>query len=267
MLFAWGMLVGVIFLFLVPRDATGRLQYTYARVFRWPLAAGSGLTRVARTTVQERTISPKKYEELFQAYQQLRNGFANLQAQLQEANQQIELLTKLRAKHGLEHMQPIPAKIITLGKDELTIDQGQASGVAVGQCVMSLTDSRLDDQCVIGVISGVYDSGAKVRLITDLKCAVPVSIGKLNVRKFMEGRGDGTVRIPLLSHSDYKVKVGDAVYAKGKQGFLDVPMIVAEVTQCRIDPDNPTMWDITARPVCDFAELSDVVVMKPASVP
>jgi cell shape-determining protein MreC len=266
MLFAWGMLVGLIFLFLVPRDATGRLQHTYARVFRWPLAAGSGLTRVARTTAQERTVSPREHEELLRAYQQLRNGSANLQAQLREAQNQIERLTHLRATRGLEHMQSIPARVITQVQDELTIDQGQKSGVAVGQCVMSLTDTRLDNQCVIGIVAAVYAKGAKVKLITDPKCRIPVSIGKLNVRKVMEGRGNGTARIPLVS-CDYTVQTGDVVYADRKQGFLDVPIIAGEVTQCERDPDHPLLWDITVQPVCDLTTLSDVAVMKPASVP
>jgi cell shape-determining protein MreC len=266
MLFAGGMLMGLIFLFLVPRDAAGRLQHTYARVFRWPLAAGSGLTRVARTTAQERTISPREYEELVKVNRQLSNDCANLQAQLQEVNQQIERLTKLRARPGLERMQPIPAKVVTLGPDELTIDQGRESGVAVGQCAMSLTDTRLDDQCVIGIVVGVYAKGAKVRLITHPKCGISVSIGKLSARQVMEGRGNGTARIPLVDRK-YAIQTGDVVYAQKQRGFLDVPIIAGEVAQCRIDPDSPLMWDITVRPVCDFTTLSDVVVMKPASVP
>ncbi len=83
----------------------------------------------------------------------------------------------------------------------------------------------------------------------------------------MEGRGDGTARIRLLPYNDYEVKVGDVVYAEGKPGFLGVPMIAAEITQCGQDRDEPLMWDIIVRPVCDFAELRDVVVMKAASVP
>jgi cell shape-determining protein MreC len=266
MLFAWGMLVGLIFLFLVPRDATGRLQHTYARVFRWPLAAGSGLTRVARTSAQERTVSPREYEKLLQTCQQLRNRSANLETQLREAQNQIKRLTHLRATPGLEHMQPIPARVVTQGQDELTIDQGQKSGVAVGQCVMSLTDPRLDDQCVIGIIAGVYAKGAKVRLITDPKCGISVSIGKLNVPKVMEGRGNGAARIPLVD-CKYAIQTGDVVYAERQRGFLDVPVIAGEVAQCRRDPDNPTVWEITVQPVCDLTTLSDVVVMKPASVP
>ena len=268
MLFGWGMLVGVIFLFFVPRDATGRLQYTYARVFRWPLAAGSGLMRSREPPPRNNGRSTPEIRRAVPGVSSARNSFANLQKEHQETTKQIELLTKLRAKPGLEHMQPIPAKIITLDKDELTIDQGKASGVAVGQCVMSLTDSRLDDQCVIGVVAGVYASGAKVKLITHPKCAIPVSIGTLNVHNVMEGRGDGTARIRLLPYNkEYKVKVGDAVYAEAKPGFLGVPIIAAEITQCGQDRDEPLVWDILIRPVCDFAELRDVVVMKPAPVP
>jgi cell shape-determining protein MreC len=265
MLFAWGMLAGLIFLFLIPRDAAGRLQITYARVFRWPLAIGSGVVRV-QTTSQVRNVSPQEHEELLKAYRQLRNGSANLQTQLEAALEQIERLTKLRAKPGLEHMQPIPAKVITQIQDELTISQGKESGVAVGQYVMSLTSTRLNDQCVIGVISAVYTQGARVKLITDPTSRMPVSIAGLNVRTLMEGRGDGTARIPLVP-SSYAIRRGNVVYADKKQGLLDVPWIVAEVEQCKKDPDNPLVWNITARPVCDFAALSDVVVMKPASVP
>lgn len=265
MLFVWGLLVGLIFLFLVPRDATGWLQHTYTRVFRWPLAMGSGLTRVARTTAQERTVSSREYDKLFQANQQFRNACANLQKQLQEAHSQIEMLTKLHARPGLEHMQPVPAKVVTQMKDELTIDRGQDSGVAVGQCVMSLTDTRLDDQCVIGIVSGVYSDGARIKLITDPKCGIRVSIGTLNVRNVMEGRGNGAARIPLVLYST-AIRTGDVVYAQRQPGFLDVPIIVGEVARCERDPDNPRVWDITVRPVCDLTTLSDVVVMKPASV-
>ncbi|MBM4025531.1 MAG: hypothetical protein FJ280_09000, partial [Planctomycetes bacterium] len=157
MLFTGGMLVGLIFLFLVPRDASGRLQLAYARVFRWPLTLGGGVVRVSHTTSQARTVSPKEHAEALQAVQQLRNQSANLQAQLQEATRQIELLTRLKARPGLERMQPIPAKVIGMPmQDELTIGQGLESGVAVGQYVLSLTEARIDEQSVIGVVSAVY---------------------------------------------------------------------------------------------------------------
>ena len=55
----------------------------------------------------------------------------------------------------------------------------------------------------------------------------------------MEGRGDGAARIPLVP-CDHAIQAGDVVYAQEKPGLLDVPVIVAEVAQCKRDPDNPT---------------------------
>ncbi len=260
------MLLGVIFLFLVPRDAASRLQLTYARVFHWPLTLGGGIVRISTITTEGQYVSPKDYKDLSKAYQGARNESANLQEQLRQANKQLELLTKLQATPGLSHLQTIPAKITMLVQDELTISRGRDSGVAVGQYVLSLTEARLDNQCVIGVVSAVDARGAKVKLFTDPTSHLPVSINGLDVPKFMDGRGDGTARIGLVP-SNHAIRAGNAVYAQAKRGALDAPMIAAEVAQCRKDPDNPHVWDITVRPVCDFATLTDVVVLRPVSVP
>ena len=264
MLFACGLLVGLIFLFLVPRETAGRLQLAYAHVFRWPLTMGRGVVR-AQTTTQTPSISPQEYENLLQACQQLRKKSANVEAQLQQANRQIELLTKLKARPGLEHMQPIPAKVYAQVGDEMTISQGQESGVAVGHYVLSLTEDRLDEQCVIGVISAVSAKGAKVKLITDRGSHIPVNLAGLSAGKYLDGGGDGVAKITKVP-CEHAIHAGDVVYAQVKRGVLDVPVIVAEVAQCKKDADYPNMWDITARPVCDFTTLSDVVVLRPASV-
>jgi cell shape-determining protein MreC len=265
MLFAAGLLVGLIFLFVLPREAAGRLQLAYAHAFRWPLSMGRGIVRT-QATAPARSISPQECEILLKACQRLRNEVANLRTQLQERNRQIELLTKLKAKSGLEHMQLVPAKVDAQVQDEMTISQGQDSGVAVGQYVLSLTEARLDAQCVIGVVSAVSAKGARVKLITDRDSDIPVNIAGLNVGKFLKGQGEGVAKIPLVLRS-HAIRAGAVVYAQAKRGVLDVPMIVAEVAQCRPDVDEPQVWDITVRPVCNLAALRDVVVLRPASAP
>jgi cell shape-determining protein MreC len=258
--FACGLLIGLTFLFGVPRESAARLQLAYAHVFRWPLAMG----RVVRTqaTTPTRNISPQEYENLLKICQQLQKKSANVEAQLQEANRQLQLLTKLKARPGLEHMQPIPAKVYDPQvQDEMTISQGRDSGVAVGQYVLSLTEARLDEQCVIGVVSAVSAKVAKVKLFTTSDCSIPVNIAGLNVPLVMKGRGDGTAKIPYVRR-EHTIQVGAAVYAQAKRGLLDVRVIVAEIAQCKPDVDNPQVWDITARPVCKLADLSDVVVLK-----
>jgi cell shape-determining protein MreC len=243
------------------------LQLTYAHVFHWPLTLGRSVALVSQqTTTPPRNVSPQDYEELLKAYRGARNQSANLQAELQETSKQLALLTKLQAKPGLSHMQMIPAKITMLVQDELTIGQGRDSGVAIGQYVLSLTEAGPDNdnQCVIGVVSAVDAKGAKVKLITDPKSHLLVRIGKLSM--VMEGRGDGTAKIRLVPTS-HAIRAGDLVYAQAKPGALGAPMIVAEVAQCKRDAETPHVWDITVRPACDLAALTDVVVLKPLSAP
>jgi len=264
MLFACGLSVGLTFLFLVPREAAGRLQLAYAHVFRWPLTMGRGVVRAQATTATP-SISPQEYAKLVKICQQLQKKSANVAAQLQQANRQIELLTRLKAKPGLEHMQPIPAKVYAQVADEMTISQGKESGVAVGQYVLSLTEARLEDQCVIGVVSAVSANGAKVRLITDRGSHLPVKIAGLDKPKYLDGCGDGVAKIALVPR-EHAIQAGSAVYAQAQRGLLDVPVTVAEITQCKPDVDYPNMLAITARPACELTTLSDVVVLKPVSV-
>ena len=258
------MLVGLIFLF-TPQGVTGRLQLLYARVFRLPLEVGRGLTVVAQTAAPAQHAAGRSgYEQLLATHRQLRNELANVRAKVQELRRQNELLTRLRRKPGWEDTPVLKASVITAaghGQDELIIGKGQEAGVAVGQYVMSL-----DDHCIIGTVSSVSAKTAKVRVITHVMSRVPASIADLGLRWFIEGRGKNGARIPLVS-AEHKIKVGDPVYAEKARGFLDVATVAAEVTQCRRDPDNPLLWDIAVRPVCDVAALTDVAVVIPAAQP
>jgi cell shape-determining protein MreC len=266
LLFAGGMLLGLTFLLLVPREAAGRLQLLYAQVFRWPLTLGGGVVVISQTTAQRRYVSPQEHEKLRRDYQQLRNGYANLQMQLQDTNRRLGLLTKLRAQPGLSHLEPIPAVIIMQVQEELTIGAGRDLGVAVGQYVLSLTDARPNEQCVIGVVCAVDAKGARVRLLTDSASRQAVYLAGLDAPRVMEGQGNGTAKIPFVPCT-HEIHAGDPVYAEAQRGRLDVPIIAGEVAQCARDADNPLVWDITVRPACDLATLTDVAVMRPASVP
>ncbi len=260
-LFTWGILVGLIFLFL-PRSLTGRLQLTYAQVFRWPLEAGRGLTLAARATPRVQDVDRKDYQQLLTTQRQLKNELANVQAKLREALQTNEQLAGLRADPAWKDVPLLEAAVTFAtgpAQNELVINRGQDHGAAVGQYVMSPAD-----RCIIGTVSVVSAKGAIVRLVTDPDSRIPVRIAGLSARGFMEGRGDGTARIPLIPDK-YTIRPGDRVYAEKVQGLLDVPVVVAEVVQCKRDADNPLVWDITVRPVCDPAGLRDAAVVIPAA--
>jgi cell shape-determining protein MreC len=267
MLFTWGMGIGLVFLFAVPQKASDRMQLTYARVFRWPLAAGHGLTLAARPVATPQGVTAEEYKDR----QEIQTLIANLQAKLRETERQNQVLTNLRGKLGNE-APPILLAPILVGanqeRSELIISRGKDHGLAVGQFVMSPGDRDVVDPSasVIGILSSVDATTAKVRLITaprDPKAGgdtkIAVSIGNLNLRAFLEGLGNNTARIPLVQR-EHKISKGDPVYVQKPQG-VDAPVLVARVTRCQVDRDEPHFWDITVEPVCDIAGLSEVAVV------
>jgi cell shape-determining protein MreC len=270
MLFTWGMLFGLIFLFAVPQKACSRLQLTYASVFRWPLAWGRSMTLATGRSVQSPDVSSEEYQDLLENDRQLQTKVANLRAQLQDVQQRYEQLAKLQEKPGWENTGFRQAGILTAAdstQSQPVISRGTDDGVAKGQFVISLSDQGgIDESCsVIGTVSSVGAGAAKIRLITDKGSRIEVGVGALGIRGVLEGQGNRTARV-TLSREHSGISAGDPVYAQ-KQPGLDVPVIAARVTSCQRDRDNPLFWDIRVQPICEVAALRDVVVLVSAPRP
>jgi cell shape-determining protein MreC len=273
MLFTWGMVVGLVFLFAVPQKASDRMQLTYARVFRWPLAAGHGLTLAARPVATPQGVTAEEYKN----QQQIQTLVANLQAKLRETERKNQVLTNLRGAIGSETTPTLLALIISRNdQGELFIIGGKDQGLAVGQFVMSPGDQDVVDPSasIIGTISSVDAKTAKVRLVTapvdpkapidpktSVDTRVAVSIGNLGIRVFLEGRGQNKAKV-LLVKADYlsKIAKGDPVYVQKSQG-LEAPVLVGRIAQCLRSRDDPMFLDITVEPVCDVASLREVAVV------
>jgi rod shape-determining protein MreC len=250
MLFTWFMLIGLILLF-APQNLTNDLQFAFARTFRWPLTIGKNISLYARTTQ-----APPE----FRGKTQYENYIANLQEQLREKHEDVMELTGLRERlSALENAGLVVADVIRASinatKAELTINRGTDDGIAKGQFV-------LGDNSIIGTISGVSlrTRTARLKLFTDPASRVAVRIGQLNIDRLMLGSGNNLAKIRLLP-TKHKVAVGDKVLAQKKPGFLDAAMIIGVVAQCKKDDRNPSLWDITVKPVCDTERLNTVTVI------
>jgi len=151
----------------------------------------------------------------------------------------------------------VPADIITASiggaRSELIVNRGENDGLSQGQFV-------LGDNSIIGAISDVSSRTARVKLFTDPASKIAVRIGKLNIDRLMQGSGNDSAKILLLS-TKHKVNVGDQVLTRKKPGFLDAAMIIGTVARCRWDNQNPSLWDITVKPVCDIERLNSVTVI------
>jgi len=153
-------------------------------------------------------------------------------------------------------MKFVLADIITISngtRNELTINRGQEDGLAVGQFVLA-------DNSIIARVSAVSSRTAQVRLFPDTASKIAVKIAGSNVKRVMQGTGQNTGRI-LNLQMEHKVKKGDEILAQKEPGFLDTPMIIGRVTQCKRDDQNPMVWDVTVEPVCDVKELTTVAVI------
>jgi len=249
MLFAWFMLGGLIFLF-VPQSLTNKFQFAFARTFSWPLGIGRSITLTARTPASTELVSRREYDRL-------QNHLANVIQQRDQAYQQIKKLSGLSSRFPFEGAKWVLADIITGSTDEsrneFIIDRGAEDGLAKEQFV-------LGDNSIIGTISDASARRAKVRLFTDPASNIAVKIAGLDVSRLMQGTGDNSAKIRLLQVM-HKVKTGDTVYACKKPGFLDAPMIVGKVAQCKTDDENPSLLDITVKPVCDIEMLNDVAII------
>lgn len=244
------MLTGLILLF-APQNLTNDLQFAFARIFRWPLTIGKNISLYARTRQPASDAN-------FDRKSEYENHITNLQEQLRIKQEEIIELSRLRVRYpALENAGLLMADVIRPSinetRSELTINRGQSDGLVKGLFV-------LGDNSIIGKISEVSPRTSRLKLFTDPASRIAVRIGNLNIDRLMQGGGKDEAKIRLLP-TKYKVRVGDKVLAGKKPGFLDTSMIIGVVARCERDDRNPSMWDITVKPVCDIERLSSITVI------
>jgi rod shape-determining protein MreC len=250
MLFTWFMLGGFILLFS-PLGLTGKFQFAFARIFRWPLSTGRQIPLSAKTELPFKDDAEKKES-------QYQNYIANLEAELQQKNLTIQQLTGLRTRlHDLEGAKLVPADIILSSvsglRSELIINRGKDDGLTNGMFV-------LGNNSVIGTVSDMSARTAKVRLFSDASSTVQVNIPDVETNMLMQGAGNSSAKIKMVMVK-HQIKIGEPVMLRKKPGYLDSAMVVGEVQQFKRDNKNPSLWDITVKPSCDITKLNNVAVI------
>jgi rod shape-determining protein MreC len=261
-LFTWLVLAGLILLF-APRSITNNFQLAFACIFRQPLTICRNLSFSAQSPLSSDVVSRSKYIKL-------QNHLANMIAWLDSERQKVEKLSGLRDRPVWKGVNFVLADVITASvggsRGTVMVNRGQNDGLRKGQFV-------LGDYSIVGTVSEVDSRTAEVRLITDPTSRIAVQITdssrfaayrktrfQSGTAAIMQGNGDSTAKIRLLP-TKYRVETGSVVYAQKKPGFLDTPMILGTVAECKRDDGNPLLWDITVRPACDIERLNAVTVV------
>jgi len=258
MLFIWFMLAGLIFLF-APRKLTNKFQFAFVRILRRPLSIGRNISLSASRLIASEQSRRAGTTDLVsrKRYNKLHNHLANVTEWLKQERQKVEKLSGLRDRSVWKGVNFVLADVIAASvkgfRSELVINRGQKDGVAENQFVLA-------NESIIGTISKVDTRTAQVRLITDPASRIAVKIAKLNMDRIMQGNGNSSAKVQLVS-TKYKIKIGHIVYAQKKPGFLSTPVIVGTVAQCKSNDENPLIWDITVKPACDIESITDVAVI------
>lgn len=245
------MLAGFIFLFS-PENLTNKFQFAFHHIFSWPLSIGRSISLSAGTRQPLRDVVSRD------DYNRLLNHLANIRQQRDDAREDCEKLSKMRNIPDWERMGFVPADVITTTinelRSELIINRGRDDALTKEQFVLA-------DNCLIGTISDVEARTARVRLFTDPASNIAVKIA--GSKRYMKGIGNTLACIQMVKQ---KVKVGSELIASKKPGFLDTPMIIGKVAQCKLNAE-PLLWDVTVKPGCDIQKVTNVhvIVMNPTN--
>ena len=250
MLFIWLMLAGSI-LYLSPQSVTQKFQLTFAHIFNVPLNIGGSIP-ILGTQQQIKDMVPRD------KFIELENHCANLEQARRQLEEEFKKLYGLYNNYVGQNVEFILGNVIPATADrtqnELTIEYRGTKGLATGQFVVA-------HNSIIGRITEILPQfgKAKVRLFTDPASQIAVKVAGLN-QVLMQGRGNNSAKILNVSTKN-KIEVGQDVYAIREPGFLPAPMIVGKVTQCKIDDNEPLLWDITVMPAWNLDQLDDVAII------
>ncbi len=249
-LFTCLILAGLI-IFFVPQSLTNKLQFVFVRIFNKPLSICRNFTLAASNQQSLSNVVNQRQ------YLKLRNHLANNIQWLHQEHQNVEKLSGLRNRSVWKGVDFVLADIITaftgISQNEFIINRGRDDGLAQGQFVFN-------DHSIIGIIADLDSRMARVQLLTDPRSKVAVKIGELDLKCIMQGNGDGSAGIQLVSRK-HKIENGDIIYIQKTPGFLDVPMIAGTVAQCKTDDENPLLWKIAVEPTSDIRDIKSVTVI------
>lgn len=134
----------------------------------------------------------------------------------------------------------------------LVIDRGATHGLRTGMAVVH-------PRGVVGQITSVSSSSARVLLVSDHSSGVDVLIQGSRVRGVLEGAGEKVCELKFVTKENL-VKVGDVVVTSGMDQVFPKGLIVGTVSE--VSSQTGTLFQtIEVRPAVNFARVEEVVVV------
>ena len=252
------LLIASFVLFFLPKSLTSKVSLFFHDTFQPVLQIGR------QDPMESQRLRPNSGDAVsHEEYAQLWKSYNNLHAQLLMLHEEYELLANIRS--GLPQLSAeglVIAKITGTFNNysrELMISKGSEALIRPGQFVLSEYKDA-----VVGVISEVSETAAKVRLITDTMQTLEIHIHRngtdKDIRAMMVGNGTDTCSISMIDRQQ-DIREGDVVCAAAVPDKLNIPLVVGEITHVRPDDQHPLLWKITVRPAEEMNRLNNVAII------
>ena len=228
--------------------------------------------RTAYTAVAEWFIDKQNYYRdntaMEEEIAQLRREIAQMEAEVRQGREHSEENQRLKELLGLQEKRPdltsdivladVTEHAVTNWAATLTISQGTADGLEVGDCVMDETGA------IVGTISQVGLNWATIVTLVDTETSLGAQVFRTGDLGVAQGNfslmGENRLRLDYLP-ADCDLLGGDLVVTSGLGGFYPAGLVIGSVEELQMD-DSGASADAILAPAVDFSELQQVVVLR-----
>ena len=228
--------------------------------------------RTAYTAVAEWFIDKQNYYRdntaMEEEIAQLRREIAQMEAEVRQGREHSEENQRLKELLGLQEKRPdltsdivladVTEHAVTNWAATLTISQGTADGLEVGDCVMDETGA------IVGTISQVGLNWATIVTLVDTETSLGAQVFRTGDLGVAQGNfslmGENRLRLDYLP-ADCDLLGGDLVVTSGVGGFYPAGLVIGSVEELQMDDSGASAYAILA-PAVDFSELQQVVVLR-----
>jgi len=240
--------------------ALGGYLAPFSRILLNPAVSAQTWISTRYQAVQDFIRVPQDTARLRQRNTELEAEVSRLQAQVIELQQQLSETNILSALVDFARANPEndyqAAAVIGFDTNPflryVLINRGSDQGIRRGMPVVT-------QQGVVGRITAVTASAARVQLITDPASTVNVRLQPSGAQAVLTGQITGDVILDMVPQ-DAKVQVGDLVLTSGLGGGYPPNLLVGQVTGIR-SRDQDLFQRSTVQTVTDFSKLEIVLVI------
>ncbi|QIE42498.1 rod shape-determining protein MreC [Meridianimarinicoccus aquatilis] len=243
-------LFGVFFVWRIDSPRVERLRSdvvdTVIPHLTWAMAPVSGLVKMADDF--------NSYARLFEQNQELRRELQRMEAwkeaalQLEQKNARLLDLNNVKLDPKLTFVTgSVLADSGSPFRQSVLLNVGAHDGIRDGWAAM-------DGIGLVGRISGVGNTTARVMLLTDPASSIPVTIQPSGQQVLLSGDNTALPRIAFLEMPDL-VRPGDRVVSSGDGGIFPAGILIGQVAK---SPDNR----LRVRLAADYGRLEFLRVLR-----